>query len=71
MSHNMVTELPWELGNLVGSLTQLNVDHNPLIVPPKVVITKGTEGMLDWLAKNEKTGRKAKVSGLGLAPVDS
>jgi hypothetical protein len=71
LSHNMLTEIPWEMGALEESLAQMNVDHNPLVVPPKVIVNKGTPAMLNWLAKNEAQGRKAKVSGLGLTNPDT
>jgi Leucine-rich repeat (LRR) protein len=65
MSHNMVTELPWEMGQL-ANLGTLDVTHNPLIIPPKPVTVRGTSATIAWLKANEKAGRKAKVSGLGL-----
>lgn len=66
LTHNMIQELPWGLGNLRGILTQLNVAHNPLVVPPKTIVGKGTGAMLVWLFKNEEAGRKARISGLGI-----
>lgn len=66
ISHNMIQEIPWGLGNLRDVLTQMNVDHNPIVVPPKAILTKGTQTILIWLSKNEATGRQAKVSGLGM-----
>lgn len=64
LSHNMLTELPWEMANL-SALNILDVGHNPLIIPPRSAIQKGTQEVLLWLKKNEKEGRKSKVSGLG------
>jgi len=67
VSHNMLTELPWEMGGLQESLTLLELGHNPLVIPPRVAINKGTTEVLMWLKRNEKEGKKSKVSGLGLA----
>lgn len=50
----MLTELPWELGSLEKNLNNLDISHNPLVVPPKAVINKGTKEILIWLQKNEK-----------------
>jgi len=66
LSHNMLTELPWELGNLEKTVKLIDVNYNPLVIPPRPVVDKGTGAMLNWLVKNEEKGRKAKVSGLGL-----
>ena len=57
-------ELPWEMANL-SSLNILEVSHNPLIIPPRPVVNKGTQEILGWLKNNEKQGRKSKTSGLG------
>jgi len=65
-SHNMLTELPWEMGSLQQNLSVLEIGHNPLVIPPRPVIAKGTLEILKWLKSNEKEGQKAKVSGLGL-----
>jgi len=66
LSHNMITEVPWEFGELENTLNILDISHNPVVIPPKPEINKGVKAMLGWLKKNEKEGRKAKVSGLGL-----
>ncbi|EGG17880.1 leucine-rich repeat-containing protein [Cavenderia fasciculata] len=70
LSHNMLTELPWELGQLEGTLTILDVGHNPLTIPPNPIVIKGTEAIVQWLKKNEKEGRKGKVSGLEIQQDD-
>lgn len=62
----MLTELPWEFGRLENSLKILDVGYNPLVIPPRPIVDKGTSAILDWLKKNEEKGRKARVSGLGL-----
>jgi len=61
----MLTELPWDMA-LMTELKNLDVSHNPLVIPPRPVIQKGTEAILEWIKKNEKEGRKGKVSGLGM-----
>ena len=53
----MLTELPWELGQLDKNLNILDVGHNPLIIPPRPVINKGTAEIVAWLKKNEKEVR--------------
>jgi Leucine-rich repeat (LRR) protein len=63
VTNENVQELPWEMGNLTV-LNILDVGHNPLIIPPRPVINKGTTEVLLWLKKNEKEGRKTKVTGL-------
>lgn len=65
LSHNMITELPWEVGSL-DRLTVLDLSHNPTVIPPKPVLNKGTPAVLAWLKRNEREGRKAKVLGLTL-----
>ena len=62
----MITELPWEIGGM--QLNILEVSHNPLVIPPTSVVNRGTAAILEWLKKNEKTGRSGKVSGLGITP---
>jgi hypothetical protein len=49
----------------LNALNILEVSHNPLIIPPRPVVNKGTQEILQWLKKNEKEGRKSKASGLG------
>jgi len=66
-SNNMLTELPWNLWKLQhGKLVVLDVNYNPLIVPPKPILNKGTPCVLEWLRRNERVGRKSKVIGLTL-----
>jgi len=60
----MLTELPWELGRLETSLKLLDVQYNPLVIPPRPIIDKGTAIMLNWLAKNEERGKAARKGGL-------
>jgi hypothetical protein len=62
----MLAELPWEMWRLEPTVKLIDVQYNPLIIPPRPIVDKGTAAMLDWLKKNEEKGRKAKVSGLGL-----
>jgi len=61
----MLTELPWEMGNM-NELKTLDLSHNPLVIPPRVIIQQGTESVIKWIKTNEKEGRKGKVSGLGI-----
>ena len=35
LSHNMLTELPWELGGMEKTLNILELGHNPLVIPPR------------------------------------
>jgi hypothetical protein len=42
------------MGELEETLTTLDVSHNPLVIPPKMEVNKGTRLMLNWLKKNEK-----------------
>jgi len=58
------------LGGLTQYLNILEVGHNPLVIPPRPVVNKGTAEILQWLKKNEKEGRKGKVSGLGIKKAD-
>jgi len=60
LSFNMVTHLPFELGNLQDCLKSLDVSRNPLLVPPKAIIDKGTIALLDWLYKNKNANLKAE-----------
>jgi len=69
--HNMLTELPWDLARLESSLNVLELGHNPLVIPPRPIINRGTPEVLKWLKQNEKEGRKAKVSGLGIQKDDT
>ena len=50
----MITELPWELYKATN-LSSMDVSHNPIVVPPKPIVTKGTAAMLAWLKANECT----------------
>jgi len=59
ISFNMVTHLPFELGDL-HELKTLDVSRNPLIIPPRPIVDKGTIAILDYLAKNKNANLKAE-----------
>jgi hypothetical protein len=69
MSQNLVAQLPVEMGGMMH-LQQLDVNHNPLIVPPTPEVNKGLEAMLLWLRTNEKLLKSKKFQGLGIAAVN-
>lgn len=67
VSHNMLTELPWELHQLTGTIRVVDVllsspslfphfqvQYNPLVIPPRPIVDKGTGAILEWLKKNEE-----------------
>jgi len=64
ISHNMLTELPWEMGNLEDTLKIFDVQYNPLVIPPRPVVDKGTQSILNWLAKNADKAKLARKGGL-------
>jgi hypothetical protein len=38
----------------------LDVSRNPLIIPPRPIVDKGTVAILDYLAKNKNANLKAE-----------
>jgi len=49
----------------------LDLAYNPLVIPPKPVVNKGTPVILNWLRRNEKEGRKHKIVGLTIKETGS
>jgi len=60
----MMTELPWELGKLEDTLKILDVQYNPLVIPPRPIVDKGTQTTLTWLAKNADKAKSTRKGGL-------
>jgi len=60
----MMTELPWELGKLEDTLKMLDVQYNPLVIPPRPIVDKGTASILGWIAKNADKAKAARKGGL-------
>lgn len=50
ISNNQIHELPVTFGRL-DNLTKLNVDQNPLMIPPKEVVSEGIEAVKVFMAK--------------------
>eukprot|EP01106_Pelomyxa_sp_JSP_P010100 TRINITY_DN2715_c0_g2_i4.p1 TRINITY_DN2715_c0_g2~~TRINITY_DN2715_c0_g2_i4.p1 ORF type:complete len:149 (+),score=31.55 TRINITY_DN2715_c0_g2_i4:190-636(+) len=69
LSHNMVTKLPCEMGDLADTLQVLDVEHNPLNIPPGPEVLKGTTSMLRWLKVHERDIKEGRVSVLGVVDI--
>ncbi len=65
-SHNMLTVLVPELGKLEGKLNNLEISHNPVVIPPQPVLNRGTREVLKYLRENDRLIKEGKISGLGL-----
>lgn len=50
LSNNQIRELPYSFCRL-EKLTKLNVDQNPIVVPPFEVVNQGTEAVKEFMAK--------------------
>lgn len=64
----MLTELPWEMGKLENTIKLVDVQYNPLVIPPRPIVDKGTQQMLNWLSKNEEKAKASRSKG-SLNPV--
>lgn len=50
LSNNQIRALPYSFGRL-EKLTKLNLDQNPIIVPPIEVVNQGAEAVKEFMAK--------------------
>ncbi|XP_022776161.1 plant intracellular Ras-group-related LRR protein 3 isoform X2 [Durio zibethinus] len=50
LSNNQIRALPYTFGRL-GKLSKLNLDQNPLIVPPMEIANKGADAVKEFMSK--------------------
>lgn len=61
LSNNQIEILPTTLGDLHETLDVLYIENNPLIIPPRTIIQKGSEVVLQYI-KSMQVGSKILIA---------